>query len=184
MRQTDHNTLRRELAENWVKTQPVIESYVLSAVPSFQDAEDIIQATAQEVAAHYENYDPARPFTPWAMQIAKAQIAQYYQRRNRQHPVLDTQILDELAGLHANRDHNHAEESEALARCLAKLKHKARELLRLRYESDMKPARIAEMFNTSAGSIRVTLRRIRGALADCIQQRLTGQNDPSGEPGR
>lgn len=163
---------QQALARYWVKVQPSVTAFIRAAVPQYHDAEDILQDVAAEVAVRFHEYDPERPFLPWALWIAKLKIADFYRSRKRQQNVLSTQTIDALAVACANAHVSLREETEALERCLSKLTARSRYLLSLRYEEGLKPAAIAERLNTSPGAMRVTLTRIRDAVAECMKRQL------------
>ncbi len=60
----------------------------------------------------------------------------------------------------------------ALGWCTSQLNQQARELLGLRYTSDLKPAAIAKRCKLNANTVRIRLHRYRSALADCVNNRL------------
>lgn len=163
---------QQALARYWVKVQPSVTAFIHAAVSQYHDAEDILQDVAAEVAVHFHEYDPERPFLPWALWIAKLKIADFYRSRKRQQNVLTTQTIDALAVACAHAHVSLREETEALERCLSKLTVRSRYLLSLRYEEGLKPAAIAERLNTSPGAVRVTLTRIRDAVAECMKRQL------------
>jgi len=74
---------RELLAVNWVKVQPALTAFLIASTPQFSDAEDLLQEVAVEVARRFDDYDPSRPFLPWAIWVAKIQIANFYRARQR-----------------------------------------------------------------------------------------------------
>ncbi len=65
---------------------------------------------------------------------------------------------------------------EALRKCLARLTAKHREMLDLRYKQGKSRAEMARRCKMTGNGIKTLLRRIRAALADCIQRRLATEN--------
>ena len=47
-----------------------IYRYILSLMPHSQDAQDVLQETAIALYNKIEDYDPTRPFAPWAFRFA------------------------------------------------------------------------------------------------------------------
>jgi RNA polymerase sigma-70 factor (ECF subfamily) len=58
-----------------------------------------------------------------------------------------------------------------LGDCMQGLDETARELCRLRYELDMKPATIAVKLGTTANNVAKSLQRVRDRLRDCIEHK-------------
>jgi RNA polymerase sigma-70 factor (ECF subfamily) len=67
---------------------------------------------------------------------------------------------------------------EALERCLDGLPPKSRSLVTFRYHNGLKIDQIAAAVQSTPGSVRVALFRIRETLAACIERRLAGQVAP------
>ncbi|TWT39213.1 sigma-70 family RNA polymerase sigma factor [Blastopirellula retiformator] len=167
---------RELLARNWVKAQPSVLAFVIASAPQFTDAEDLLQEVAAEVAIRFDDYDPSRPFLPWALWVAKIKIADFYRGKKREKLVFVGEAMDALVEACARVQDLMTEEQQALRECLAQTSGRSRELLTLRYAQDMKPRQIATALGMSAAAVRVTLSRIRTALSDCVNQRLGRAN--------
>lgn len=55
----------------WTLAQPVVSAYVTAVVRDFRDRDDLLQAISVAVLEAFSSYDPARPFTAWAIGIAQ-----------------------------------------------------------------------------------------------------------------
>ena len=60
----------------------------------------------------------------------------------------------------------------ALNTVLAEMPERSRELLRRRYEQEMKAADLAEEFHMNPSAMRKSLERIRTAIRQCMESRL------------
>ena len=60
----------------------------------------------------------------------------------------------------------------ALETCLDSLSDQQRQLLELRYTSDLSVAEIAKRVDRKPAGVSTTLYRVRGVLADCIENKL------------
>jgi len=78
-----HREMRRQFARLWSKTEKSVQAYVFSMVPSFHDAEDLIQRSAEETAVHFDEYDSDRPFATWVIWKAKYRILDYFRKTGR-----------------------------------------------------------------------------------------------------
>lgn len=164
---------RELLARNWVKAQPALTAFLMASMPQFSDAEDLLQEVAAEVALRFDDYDPLRPFLPWAIWVAKLKIADFYRARERGKVVLLGESLEALADACIRVQDSLAEERFALERCVAGLTERSRQMLQMRYFEDLKPQEISARLGLGTASVRVTLSRIRSALTECVQKSLT-----------
>jgi RNA polymerase sigma-70 factor (ECF subfamily) len=64
---------------------------------------------------------------------------------------------------------------EALEQCLDGLPQRSRVLVQHRYHDGLRIDQIAAAVRLTPGSVRVSLFRIREALAACIERRLAGE---------
>ena len=163
---------RSQLTTLWMQAQSALQAYILSSVGKFADAEDILQQVALDVSASFEKYDPARPFIPWAMQIAKRRIADFYRKNSNAVCLFEEADLERLAEAHtklSKRQGSSGEVSDLLEACLDRLPEKSRKLIDLRYRDGLKPMEIAQTTGRSSGAIRVALNKIRNALGRCIE---------------
>ena len=78
------------------------------------------------------------------------------------------QFADSLIARHSEQ----SARAVALETCVEKLPDKSRRLLELRYEDGASAEAMAETLHSTAGSVRVTLHRVRNLLAECIQTEL------------
>jgi len=156
----------------WSEAEPVVKGFLLAALPQSCDAEDVLQEVALEVARRYDDYDPTRPFPPWALWIAKIKTADFFRRVYRDRHLLVGDALEPLAEAACRASLKLEDQSDALEECLKTLSPKNRKLIKLRYREGLSPADIAEKMDTSSGTVRVLLHRIRTALGKCIESRL------------
>ncbi|MEX0794020.1 MAG: sigma-70 family RNA polymerase sigma factor [Pirellulaceae bacterium] len=167
---------RELLARNWMKAQPSILAFLLASTPQFSDAEDLLQEVAAEVAVRFDEYDPSRPFLPWALWVAKIKVADFYRSKKREKLVFAGEAIDALAESCTRLQVLISEEQQALDHCLRETTRRTQELLGMRYADDKKPREIASELGMSAAAVRVTLSRARSALMQCVAQRLERQS--------
>ncbi|MCG6158210.1 sigma-70 family RNA polymerase sigma factor [Rubinisphaera margarita] len=169
---SDITTNRSSLNELWSQAEPVVKGFLLASLPQSCDADDVLQEVALEVSRRFEDYDPSRPFAPWALWIAKIKTADFFRRTYRDRHLLVGDALEPLAAAACRASLKLQEQSDALEECLKSLSSKNRKLITLRYREGLSPARIADELETSSGTVRVLLHRIRTALGKCIESRL------------
>lgn len=162
-----------EFAACWVSTQRSLSAYIMAAVGSFHDAEEILQKVAVVAFTKRQQYDPDRStFSTWVIGIARHEIRRWQRDRGRDRLVFDETTLERLVEAHGAVAGEVAEIEEALARCLQQIQGRARTMLDMRYRRSMRSAAIAEKFRTSRSVVDVTLSRARSALARCIRATL------------
>ena len=171
---------RELLAINWVKVQPALTAFLIASTPQFSDAEDLLQEVAAEVARRFDDYDPARPFLPWALWVAKIKIANFYRARERSPVKFIGDSIDVLAEACDRIQVTLSEEKWALEKCLTSLTGRSRELLPLRYFEDLTPQEIGDRVGMRVGAVRTALSRIRSALISCVRSTLTSAPSSQG----
>ena len=164
--------IRERLSRLWMQAEPSVNAYVFAAVQRFQDAEDVVQQVALTAARRFEEYDGSRPFVAWVLWLAKSKIIDYYRVQGRQKLVFSETLLDQTAARLVERQEADHAGAAALEKCIEKLPAKSRRLLDLRYVEDASSEAIAEAIDSTAGSVRVMLFRIRDLLADCVKAEL------------
>jgi len=155
----------------WMQAQPVVEAYLNGLVRDRAIAEDILQQVALTCTEKFDEFDPARSFTGWAMGIARNKAMQFFEKASSDRLRFSNELLGQLADTHERLAPHAQEQREALALCIEKLPPKSLALIKRRYVQDLKPGKIADSLGLSANAVRIALHRIRAALRTCIEQR-------------
>jgi RNA polymerase sigma-70 factor (ECF subfamily) len=155
-----------EATRLWTLAVPAVSAFVGALVRDFQDRDDVLQETAVAVLEAFPRYDPAQPFTAWAIGVARNQVRLHCRRKGRERLAFDTEAVDALAVAFAGSDPDRR--LDHLDGCLAALDPASRELCRLRYELDLKPAAIGERIGQAANTVAKALQRVRDRLRECI----------------
>jgi RNA polymerase sigma-70 factor (ECF subfamily) len=137
-------------------------------VPGFADRDDVLQETAVAVIDSFDRYDPNQPFVAWALGIARNQVRLHYRRLNRDQHLFEPATVNFLVDAFVAESAQSRPEFDLLGDCLARLDMKSRELCRLRYELDLKPAAIGQKIGQNANTVAKSLQRIRDRLRDCM----------------
>ena len=167
-----------EMAVLWSGAQPIVANYLRATVLNFHDAEDLVQQVAYAAALRFDEYDPERPFIPWALGIAKYKVLEYRRKTNSDRLMFGEAALDRIRNAYGQMsDQSIADRQLAVQRCIAKLPPRARAVLEMRYMQDIKPGRIAERIGATANAVSLLLSRTRKALGQCVKQNLQ-------DPGR
>lgn len=161
----------RQAARLWTLALPAVSAFVASQVREIQDRDDILQDTAVAVMDSFDRYKPDQPFIAWAVGIARNQVLLYFRRKSRERTVFDSQAMEALVLAFSDPALESETRADFLAECMQGLDEEARELCRLRYELDLKPASIAEKLGSSANTVAKSLQRVRDRLRDCIERK-------------
>jgi RNA polymerase sigma-70 factor, ECF subfamily len=143
------------------------------------DADDILQDVNAVLWEKADEFQPGTDFWAWASQIARYKVLNQVRKYGRERLVFDTATVERLADVARQRLQELDSRRDALEHCLNKLAPVQRQLIDLRYSEGHDLDRIAETVGRPAGSIRQTLYRIRAALLDCIQRRLSSEGAAS-----
>jgi RNA polymerase sigma-70 factor (ECF subfamily) len=149
-----------------------LHAFLSSVVWNIADADEVLQDTNLALWRKVDEYDPSRPFLPWAIGFAQMQVKSWLKRRERVPLVFDDAIIDRLATQAAADSPRLDAIRRALADCVEKLSPEQRELIVIRYEPEARVGEIAENRSVTPKALSETLRRIRAKLLACIDKTL------------
>ena len=142
--------------------------YVYSLLPHTEDAKDVLQEALLAITGKFDEYDPSRPFLPWACKFAYYKVMQHRDQNQRQVRLFSTEVLELLAIERAEHAHVLQSRLAALEQCLDKLRPGDRELLRHRYHAKLSIDDIAARVGQSRRTLLRNLQRLRHSLFDCV----------------
>jgi len=152
--------------------QSRLYAYICSLIGAATGARDVLQETNLTLWDKAQEYDPARPFLPWAYRVAYLQVLAYRKRSARSRLVFDEELVSELAVESLRRDADHDRRLEALGHCVDKLPGPRRELLDRRYRHGESVDQIAGRLRKAPNVVAASPYRIRKTLLECIESRL------------
>jgi len=144
--------------------------YVSALAPSPEDAQEIVQDTAVALWKKFDQYDVARPFTPWACRFALNISKQWLARQKRWQAILRDNLADQLVGRRMELDAHIDHRLRHLHGCLEKLPAPQRQLVDGYYSRRIGVDELAAETRRSAEAVYKALQRIRHALQKCIEQ--------------
>ena len=156
--------------------QPLF-SYILTMVSHAEDARDVLSETNLALWRKREEYQSDRPFWPWACSFARFQALGYSKHRQRDRLVFGDQLINVLAEEAVEEASQASEQQVALDDCMGQLQGSQRQLIDMRYHGTLSVAAIASKLGRSAGAISDALYRIRQSLAECIESKISGEED-------
>lgn len=130
-----------------------------------QDVDDLVQDILLSLHAARATYDPARPFLPWLMAVARNRMADGARRHARRaaYEVTTGQPPETFPADDANMSANGYGDAEALAQALTKLSQGQRQAIELTKLRELSLKEAAAATGTSVGALKVSVHR--GILA-------------------
>ena len=86
-----------EFAGQMTQCQRKLHAFIISMVWNPADADDLLQETNLVLWQKADDFDPTRPFLPWAMRFAQLQVMAWLKHRQRQRVVFDDDLVRLLA---------------------------------------------------------------------------------------
>ena len=144
-------------------------------------AEDVIQEVWVRLAAEAEKGTRIENQPAWCRGVARNLILKHWRSQKAAKVVADSEVMEaflaqvELA--FAEADHDAEDEwqrrQKALDDCVAALPERSRRMLSLRYEARKSVEEVARATGQSFDAVKKSLYRLRQALADCVERKLS-----------
>lgn len=160
--------LLRLLAEH----QQELFRYVFSLLLHEEDTRDVLQETYVALTRKFAEYDPLKPFLPWAYGFAYVETLKYRGKSERARRLLGDDVVELLAAEQRGDAGVWNGQLIALDECLSRLSQADRQLITHRYWARTASEKIAEIVGGSRRTMFRNLERIRRLLHDCISRRL------------
>ncbi len=146
--------------------------YVATLLPRRQDAEDVLQEAARVLWTKFHEYDPARPFLPWACRVAYYEVLRFQDQERTRRRHFSEAVLQAVSELRIEQEELLAAQSRMLDDCLHRLRPDERQLLRERYAGECSIVELAEQTGRTADALYKSLERLRKKLLLCVTRVL------------
>lgn len=164
----------------FLQYQPAVRGYILSMIPDFSVAEDVMQETFIVVTRKAASFELGTSFPAWVKTIARFKALEAIRVHRNSPEYLSEEVIQALgadrSGFHKNED----ERLVHLAACINELAPQAKRSILFRYKNDHLPPEIADLMGCTVQSVNVTLSRARAFLRECVMRKTT--EEISGEP--
>lgn len=169
-RETDERTkaFLRLLSEH----ERRLRAFVLSLVPNWNDAEELVQETRIRLWEQFDRYDVSKDFGIWSRTIAYYLVLSYRKKRGREKARFTTEFMEAVAGEVAKQSTDLNSRHAALQRCLQKLGDAQREVLMRCYRGGETISQIAESLGRPLEAFRKSIYRTRLVLGRCVNDSL------------
>lgn len=152
--------------------EPDLRRFIRSILPTWTDADEVLQQTAIVIWRKFDQYDPETNFMKWGCVIARFEALAYRRKMARDRLVFREDILELMADEGIEELDSRRLEHEALAICLEAMPEKQRRFITLAYTPGVKVKELAEEAGSSAAAFYMRLKRLRHQLMQCIEARI------------
>ena len=154
-----------------------IHAFLVGLLPHEDDLDDLQQQVCLALWEKREQYDPARPFLPWAYAFARNHALKYLEAKSRESGIqhFSGPLLEQIAFAREAFDASIEERRRALDACLQRLRPEQQELIRDRFAGEQSLKDLAASSGVSSASLTMRLQRLRHALLRCIEQALAAK---------
>lgn len=168
----DHTENSEQFVQQLTENQNRLYGYVYSLLGDHSRTADIVQETNLVLWRKINEFDPLRPFLPWAFAIARFQVMAHMRDQNRDRLLLDAELVETLSGEVEKQAENIDQLRRALRQCMQSVTSENRELIEQKYLQSMSLADVAAATNRTVGAIKVALLRVRRQLSECVERRI------------
>jgi RNA polymerase sigma-70 factor (ECF subfamily) len=161
--------------EQLTNEQRNLYAYILTLLPRFQDADDVLQETNRVLWTRRDDFLRDTNFWAWACRIAHFQALAHLKRQRRDSRCLSLDLIEQLAKEIPDPQQFSERLLDALVYCRDKLGETSRNLIDLRYGEMLLAPQIAERTGRSPAAVRQALFVIRKDLTRCIAETLDGK---------
>ncbi|VAX39037.1 hypothetical protein MNBD_PLANCTO02-3027 [hydrothermal vent metagenome] len=178
-KQTKENLPQKEQGERFMRLYVTHErrlfGLVLSLLPVWSDADDVMQETAAVLWRRFDDFEEGTNFSAWAFKVARLQVLDFYKKQRRRQALLSDETFQKLSEQSIKRESHVDDRHLALEKCLGKLKERDQELIQRRYQPNVTTRDVAEEVERSVDAIYKALNRIHTQLLSCIQMQIKSQ---------
>lgn len=164
-----------QFVQQLAESQNRLYGYVYSLLGDHSAAADVLQETNLVLWRKLDEFNASKPFLPWAFAIARFQVLACIRDRKRDRLLLDAELAEALAGAVEQQASRLPETRTALRTCLGTLSDGNRALIEQRYFEGKSIAELCESLGRKASAVKVSLLRVRRALAECVERRLASE---------
>lgn len=154
--------------------QEDLRAFIHSLLPNSPSADDVLQNTNLVLWKKQKSFKQGTNFHAWAFKIARIQVQHQYDRAKRETRLVFSESLINHIANAATVNIPHERTLNILESCMNKLNDKQRHIVDARYTPGESLELHGKQTNTSPGSLRISLFRIRAILRRCVETTLAG----------
>jgi RNA polymerase sigma-70 factor (ECF subfamily) len=172
MQRMKPENIQDQFVQELISCQPLLHAYILSLLPNWNDASDVLQDTNLVLWHRSEEFIEGTNFLAWAYKIARHKVLARCREQRRSRLIFDHELFALVADQAEQRTLQGGSTVRLLKECVKDLSPFQRDLLRRRYAKNGSVQMMARTLGRSAAVISVTLWRIRNRLLKCIRRKL------------
>ena len=156
---------------------PKVFKYIQYKVSNMQLTEDLTSVVFEKALTNFGRYSKDKAaFSTWVFSIARNTVIDHYRSRGRQQTVsLENVVIDiESKDPLPDEQLDKKEEIRKLHLCLSKLSAQEKELISLKFSSELNNRQIAKMLGLSESNVGTRLYRAVRKLRDSFQELENG----------
>ncbi|MBN2732401.1 MAG: sigma-70 family RNA polymerase sigma factor [Balneolaceae bacterium] len=155
-----------------------ISSYILTLVPNYSDAADIMQETSKTMWAKFSDFTIGTDFLAWGLTIAHYRVLEYRKKKKRSKEVqFSEDLFEKLGQAVEKRQDKSTEYLSSLKKCFKFLKEEDQRLILLRYYEHLKIKEIAGRLGKTVQTVYRNISRIQESLLCCINKVSFGEGN-------
>ncbi len=170
-------SLRTELfLRLFLSNQNQIHAFILTLVPNWTDADDIMQEAATAMWRKFDTFKLGSNFTAWALRVAHFEVLKFRKICQRDRLRFNEDILNMILDYSTPTFNEPDTHIEALQSCLSKLSKSDSQLIQMRYERFKTTKDLANHIDRSVHGLYKSLARIHNVLLQCVRRTLAQEN--------
>lgn len=156
-----------------IPNQKRILGYILTHVPNYSDADDILQNTLSILWRKFDKFDPDTDFVAYANAIAKYEIMNFYRKKENAQKMHFDEKLHEIIEAETDSISNlFHQRKDAFQQCYKEISPKDKQLIKMRYEQDLPFSKMAKRLCISSPAVLKKIANIHGRIIRCIRLRM------------
>ncbi|MFC1760685.1 sigma-70 family RNA polymerase sigma factor [Planctomycetota bacterium] len=169
----------RNFVSQLIICQHQIYSFILTLVPNWSDADDIMQETAEVMWRKFQDAEHINNFAAWGKTIARNKIMNFYAKKKRERILFNDAILEDIIQREEKTSYQGETRKRALQGCLAKLGSNDRRLIQVLYEDGITIKKLAEEVKRPVQGLYKAMARIHHRLQQCVRRSLSSMEGHS-----
>ena len=161
----------REFMPLWTVGARRIFAFILSLLPDWNDAEDVLQETSILLWERFHEYKPGSDFVAWGCRIAYLKVMEC-RRRKKKATCFSDSLVNVLNDLVQQESASLSNRASALVDCMKLLAPRDRQMVALRYEPGATVRSVAAEMQKSVDATYKALNRVHDQLLECVQKSL------------
>lgn len=170
--------INKEFVRLLTSHQHRIYAFILTLIPDWSIAEDILQDTSEVMWTKYAKVRPVDNFSAWAMRIAYNKVLNYLSKKDKRSIYFNTELIADIAQRARVVSNQMDNRLTALRYCVRRLSETDRLLIRQRYENNKTIKQIACELGRPIQGMYKRMMRIHERLLRCIRHRLVLETHP------